>query len=318
MRLFEEILSVQEENIELKICGLEALEWSDFLLNPRHLRGSDFLMRWSQGVWSEERIIQAVNDTHEFFAVPYGPSGTAPQDDIRALELYFERLDAAGIRENKRPDLLIFKNSVREIVDALIGSLGGVRELPFIPESNSAIQELLSKAILAVECENSLWKSRLMPDYGAELKPQKRLGGKPGLKKNAVLPTLILKEEDRIPLQKWQEQNGIPIHIWHVFYDLAFGISLERAIEVIEQGLILPVEQIFQAPGGAITRKIVYKIYYHYGYLLAETTVEPNLKARFIEDKNGHILPYVNFENGKIALQPEALRILREAGNAKD
>jgi hypothetical protein len=318
MRLFEEILSVQEENIELKICGLEALEWSDFLLNPRHLRGSDFLMRWSQGVWSEERIIQAVNDTHEFFAVPYGPSGTAPQDDIRALELYFERLDAAGIRENKRPDLLIFKNSVREIVDALIGSLGGVRELPFIPESNSAIQELLSKAILAVECENSLWKSRLMPDYGAELKPQKRLGGKPGLKKNAVLPTLILKEEDRVPLQKWQEQNGIPIHIWHVFYDLAFGISLERAIEVIEQGLILPVEQIFQAPGGAITRKIVYKIYYHYGYLLAETTVEPNLKARFIEDKNGHILPYVNFENGKIALQPEALRILREAGNAKD
>jgi len=294
------------------------LEWSDFLLNPRHLRGSDFLMRWSQGVWSEERIIQAVNDTHEFFAVPYGPSGTAPQDDIRALELYFERLDAAGIRENKRPDLLIFKNSVREIVDALIGSLGGVRELPFIPESNSAIQELLSKAILAVECENSLWKSRLMPDYGAELKPQKRLGGKPGLKKNAVLPTLILKGEDRVPLQKWQEQNGIPIHIWHVFYDLAFGISLERAIEVIEQGLILPVEQIFQAPGGAITRKIIYKIYYHYGYLLAETTVEPNLKARFIEDKNGHILPYVNFENGKIALQPEALRILREAGNAKD
>lgn len=294
------------------------MEWSDFLLNPRHLRGSDFLMRWSQGVWSEERIIQAVNDTHEFFAVPYGPSGTAPQDDIRALELYFERLDAAGIRENKRPDLLIFKNSVREIVDALIGSLGGVRELPFIPESNSAIQELLSKAILAVECENSLWKSRLMPDYGAELKPQKRLGGKPGLKKNAVLPTLILKGEDRVPLQKWQEQNGIPIHIWHVFYDLAFGISLERAIEVIEQGLILPVEQIFQAPGGAITRKIIYKIYYHYGYLLAETTVEPNLKARFIEDKNGHILPYVNFENGKIALQPEALRILREAGNAKD
>jgi len=318
MRLFEEILSVQKENIELIICGLEALEWSDFLLNPRHLRGSDFLMRWSQGVWSEERIIQAVNDTHEFFAVPYGPSGTAPQDDIRALELYFERLDAAGIRENKRPDLLIFKNSVREIVDALIGSLGGVRELPFIPESNSAIQELLSKAILAVEWENSLWKSRLMPDYGAELKPQKRLGGKPGLKKNAVLPTLILKGEDRVPLQKWQEQNGIPIHIWHVFYDLAFGISLERAIEVIEQGLILPVEQIFQAPGGAITRKIIYKIYYHYGYLLAETTVEPNLKARFIEDKNGHILPYVNFENGKIALQPEALRILREAGNAKD
>jgi len=213
--------------------------------------------------------------------------------------------------------LLIFKKSSQETVDTLVRFIGGVSELPFAPESSDAIQELLGRAILAVECENSLWKGKLMPDYGAELKPQKRLGGKLGLKRNAVLPTLILKEEDREPLQKWQDSNNVPIHIWHVFYDMAFGLSFYKAQELIAQGLILPTEQVFQAPGGATTRKAIYKFYYHYAYPLSDATQEPELIAKFVEDKNGHILPYVHFEGGRMTLREEALKILRELGNAK-
>jgi hypothetical protein len=317
MHLFEKFLSVSAEDIELEPYGHKAIEWLDFLLNPRRLRGSDFLMRWSQGVWSEERIVQAVNSTDEFFAIPYGPSGTVPNDDVRALELYLERLEKAGLEENKRPDLLIFKKKSKETVDALVSSLGGVRELPFTSEDNKTMKELLAEAILAVECENSLWKGKLMPDYGAELKPQKRMGGKPGLRKNAVVPTLMLKEEDREPLQIWQDTHKIPIHIWHVFYDVAFGISLDKAQELIGQGLILPTEQVFQAPGGAITRKVIYKVYYHYAYPLCEAIQEPELKAKFIEDKNGHILPYVHFEGGRMDLRAEALAILQEISDAR-
>jgi hypothetical protein len=92
------------------------------------------------------------------------------------------------------------------------------------------MQQILSLAILAVECENSLWKGTSMPDYGAELKPQRRLGGKPGLRKKAVLPTIIVKEEDRKPLQTWQDSIGIPIHVWHVFFDMAFGIALDAQL----------------------------------------------------------------------------------------
>ena len=43
-----------------------AAEELDFLINPRRLRGSDFLMRWSQGEWSEERLIQAVIETKDY------------------------------------------------------------------------------------------------------------------------------------------------------------------------------------------------------------------------------------------------------------
>ncbi len=316
MHLFEKVLSVCVENIEFELRGFVSVEWSSFLLNPRRLRGSDFLMRWSQGVWSEERITQAVNETNEFYAIPYGPSGTAPDDDVRAFELYFDRLEAAGLGKVKRPDLLIFRNTDQQAVKEIVDTLGGVSELPFTVEDNKGIKEMLSKAVVAVECENSLWKGQLMPDYGAELKPQKRLDGKVGLKKNAVLPTIILKEEDRKPLQAWQDANEVPIHIWHVFYDMAFGIAFDEAQRLIEEGYILPTEQTFQAPGGATTRKSLYKFYYHYGFPLGDALEEPKLTAKHIVDKNGHILPYVHFEGGTMSLRDEALGVLRKMANA--
>ncbi|MCX6031126.1 MAG: AccI family restriction endonuclease [Chloroflexi bacterium] len=318
MHPFETILSVCVENIEFELRGYASVEWSSFLLNPRRLRGSDFLMRWSQGVWSEERITQAVNESNEFFAIPYGPSGTAPEDDVRAFELYFERLEAAGLGAMKRPELLIFRKRDQHAIEKLIKNLGGLSELPFTVEQNEDIKEILSKAIIAVECENSLWKGQLMPDYGAVLKPQKRLNGKVGLRKNAVLPTIILKEEDREPLQVWQNVNKVPIYIWHVFYDMAFGIALSEAQRLIEEGYIESTEQTFQAPGGATTTKSLYKFYYHYGFPLGVAREEPKLTAKHIVDKNGHILPYVHFEGGEMSLKDEASGILRKIANEED
>jgi len=310
MYLFEKELSVSLEDIELELRSLKEIWWSNFILNPRRLRGSDFLMRWSQGVWSEKRVIDAVDKTKEFLAIPYGPSGTAPSDDVKEFELYFERLEQAGLGDIKRPDILIFNIKDKLFVEDFLKKIGGIGELPFTPENK--MKNFIQKAILAVECENSLWVAEKMPDYGAELKPQKRLGGKLGLKKTAVLPTIIIKEEDREPLRKWQEFNKIPIHIWHVFFDKAFGISLDKIEQLIEEKLILPTVQVFQAPGGATTKKIIYKIYYHYAYLLGNSTEEPKLVPDFIEDKNGHILPYVRFEGGTLTLSNEALEMLKK------
>jgi len=317
MHLFEKVLSVCVENIEFEFRNNAFTEWSNFLLNPRRLRGSDFLMRWSQGVWSEERTTQAVNQNGEFFAIPYGPSSTAPDNDVRAFELYFERLEAAGLGKIKRPDILVFKNTDQEMTIKAVENLGGISELPFIQENDADMQNILSKAVVAIECENSLWKGSLMPDYLTELRPQRRLGGKLGLKKAAVLPTIIIKEEDREPLQAWQDLHNIPIHVWHVFFDMAFGLALDEAQRLIEEGYILPTEQTFQAPGGAISKKLLYKFYYRYGYPLGDALEEPELIAKSITDKNGHILPYVHFQGGKMSIRDEALNVLRELANAK-
>ena len=305
---FEKVLSVSKENIVLELRDFPVLPWADFLLNPRRLRGSDFLMRWSQGVWSENRLIEAVNQTKKYFAIPYGPSGTAPTDDVRAFELYFERLEEAGLGKIKRPDLLVFKKSDEQEVKKILESVGGVQELPFTVEEK--LKPLLEKAIIAVECENSLWKSKKMPDYATEFSPQKRLGGKLGLKKTAILPTVIIKEEDRLPLKAWQERNPVKIHVWHVFYDQAFGISLDEADRLITENLIQPTTQTFQAPGGATTKKAIYKIYYRYAYPLGEAVEEPSLVSDSVEDKNGHILPYVKFHGGKLVLKDDAIKVL--------
>ncbi|MCK6584970.1 MAG: AccI family restriction endonuclease [Anaerolineales bacterium] len=312
MHLFEKVLNVCVEDIEFEFRGQPSVEWLNFLLNPRRLRGSDFLMRWSQGVWSEERITQAVNQTGEFFAIPYGPSGTAPDDEVRAFELYFERLEAAGLGAIKRPDLLVFKKADQNTVMKSIETLGGISELPFTAEDDRSMQHILSKAILAVECENSLWKGTLMPDYGAELKPQKRLDGKPGLKKNAVLPTIILKEEDREPLQTWQDANRIPIHIWHVFFDMAYGIALDEAQRLIRQRFVLLLEDTFQSLGGETTKKSLYEFSIQFGYRLGDFTEEPHFLAKSITDKNGHVFPYASIGDGRVKLHPEALGVLRE------
>jgi len=308
MHPFERILSVSTIDIELELRGITEISWADFLLNPRKLRGSDFLMRWSQGVWSENRLVDAVNKTNKFYAIAYGPSGTAPDNDVRAFELYFERLEAAGLGNIKRPDLLIFKISDKQFVNKFLSGIGGEAELPFITEGK--LEPLISKAIIAVECENSLWVAEKMPDFKTPMKAQKRLGGKLGLSKTAVLPTVIIKEEDRIPLGKWQEEKKIPIHVWHVFFDRAFGLSFDEAQRLVNDGLILPTEQVFQAPGGATTKKAIYKYYYHYAYPLGIANERPNLIPAFIEDKNGHILPYVKFEGGSLEIATEAITVL--------
>jgi len=308
MHLFEKVLSVSKENMAFELSDFPLLPWADFILNPRRLRGSDFLMRWSQGVWSENRLIEAVNENGKYFAIPYGPSGTAPTDDVRSFELYFERLEGAGLGNIKRPDLLVFKRSNEKKVKRFLDSVGGFRELPFIQENK--LKPLLGKAVVSIECENSLWKSKKMPDYMTEFSAQKRLNGKLGLKKTAVLPTIIIKEEDREPLRKWQEENHVPIHAWHVFYDQAFGISFDEAERLINDGFIQPTIQTFQAPGGATTKKVIYKIYYRYGYPLGNAIEEPLLVSAYVEDKNGHILPYVKFDGGKLELRKEAIEVL--------
>jgi len=310
MHPFEQVLSVSKEEIELELRGINEITWFDFLLNPRRLRGSDFLMRWSQGVWSEKRLIDAINKTNQFYAIPYGPSGTAPTDDVRAFELYFERLEAAGLGNIKRPDLLVFKISDMSFVDKFIKDIGGDEELPFISESN--LNALIKKSIIAVECENSLWVAEKMPAYNSILTPQKRLGGKLGLKKGSVLPTVIIKEEDRMPLRKWQEENQVPIHVWHVFYDRAYGLAFDEAERLIQEGFIEPTIQTFQAPGGATTKKTIYKFYHHYAYSLGVSTEQPRLVPDFIQDKNGHILPYVKFEGGSLEMTQDALTLLKE------
>lgn len=318
MHPFEKALEVAEVEVESLIFGFGDDGWLEFWLNPRRLRGSDFLMRWSQGQWSEERLIEAINTTDFFYALPYGPSSVAPDSSVREFELYFERLEAAGAAGVKRPDLLIFRGADREFAQATVEKLGGVQELPFKREDEPLMKGLIARSLLAVECENSLWRATKMPHFNTECTPQRRLGGKPGLKKGAVVPTVIIKEEDRQPLLAWQKDNETAIHVWQVFFDRAYGLALDEAERLVRDGLTEPIKQVFQAPGGPTTTKIIYKHCYRHAYPLGVSEADPTLTPDYIEDKNGHILPYVRFTGGRLQITPEALTVLSNLAKERE
>jgi hypothetical protein len=135
----------------------------NFLINPRRLRGSDFLMRWAQGRWSEEIVIRTLNKTKQFGVIPYGPSTVAPEDPNK-LELFFQKMDKIN-HEGKRPDLLLYDKATydwtRSEVNRRFGSVEKVAET-----SSSELKDLISKAFAALEVENSLWVTEKMPGFG--------------------------------------------------------------------------------------------------------------------------------------------------------
>lgn len=335
---FERTLQITPVDLEFLLSDLFAQVLCEFYLNPRYLRGSDFLMRFSQGRWAEDIVARTVNVTEDFHAVPYGPSSVAPSDP-HEMENYFEHLDKAGAI-GKQPDLLILPKDDYEAVRPQLDEIG-LANLPFTPEAD--LDFLRSRALIAVEVENSLWVAREMPDYGqgvelTELITKKRRFRKhesiawwekwtesvrrfcaksearrhlKGFLETAKVPTVIIKDEDLKPLTEWETNFNVPIFVFHVFYDEAYYISLQEARELIDAGVIPPTEQTFYAPGGATTHKHIYKVWYTLAHPLGTMTREPELSARFIQDKNGHILPYVHFSGGQMALSSEIITELR-------
>lgn len=81
---------------------------------------------------------------------------------------------------------------------------------------------------------------------------------------------------------------------------------------IIADHLIEPTEQTFQAPGGP-HKEDHHKVYYHYAYHVGDAVEEPRSEAAWVEDKNGHILPYVRFVDGRIRLSKEDLYTLTDA-----
>jgi hypothetical protein len=335
---FEQLLQTTDVNLDFLLSDLFAQVLCEFYLNPRYLRGSDFLMRFSQGRWAEDIVVRTINTTDDWSAVPYGPSSVAPSDP-HEMELYFERLDKAGA-VGKQPDLLILSKDDYEAIHPRLDEIG-LANLPFTPEGD--LDFLRSRAVIAVEVENSLWVAREMPDYDkgielTELITRKRRFRKPesiarwenwtesvrrfcaqsearrhlkGFLETAKVPTVIIKDEDLEPLTEWETKFDIPIFVFHLFYDEAHYISLHEACELINAGVILPTEQTFYAPSGPTTHKRIYKIWYTLAHPLGTLIRAPELSARFIQDKNGHILPYVHFSGGQMALSAEITVKLR-------
>jgi len=261
-----------------------SFERSDFIINPRRLRGSDFLMRWSQGRWSEEVVMHTLNQTEQFGVIPYGPSTIAPEDP-KELETFFEKMSIIE-QEGKRPDLLLYDkntyNWIKNEIDHRLGDLDKIAET-----SSSALKDIISKACLAIEVENSLWVTEKMPGFGKPFSRYTRGKNKGRLKPVGIVPTVIVKEEDIARLKQWENDYNVPIYIVHVFYDRGYFIKFSDIIGFLDSGELVSEIQKFTNPDGtASSAKLIIKVPYilckEFGMVSGQELI-----SRVFVDKNG-------------------------------
>jgi len=277
-----------------------------FLINPRRLRGSDFLMRWAQGRWSEEIVIRTLNQTEQFGIIPYGPSTVAPEDP-NELELFFQTMDV-GNQEGKRPDLLLYDkatyNWVRNEVNRRFGNVEKVAET-----SSSVLEDVISKANAALEVENSLWVTEKMPGFGKPFSRYSRGKNKGRLKPAGIIPTIIVKQEDIPRLQQWESVFGIPVYVVHIFYDRGYFIKFNDVVDMLESGeLGMEIQRYTNPDGTAASPKSIVKVPYIVCKEFGTVSGQSLLPKTFV-DKNGKVMTYVTFSGGDIQLSPDVFEV---------
>ena len=271
----------------------------DFLINPRRTRGSDFQMRWAQGRWSEEIAIRALNQTAQFGVLPYGPSIIEPEDPAER-EQFYEKMRPI-FQEGKRPDLLLYDKLTYEWArDEVERHLGTVEQMA--AASSVHLRDVVAKAKAALEIENSLWVTEKMPGFGKPFSRYKRGKNKGRLKPAGIVPNIWIKQEDISPLQRWEAEHKIAVHIVQIFYDRGYFIKFNDVLDLLEAGeLGMETESYTNPSGRASSPKQVVRV----PYILCKefgTVSGPTLEPRAIVDKNGKVMTYVTFSGGEIQL----------------
>ncbi|MEW6359584.1 MAG: AccI family restriction endonuclease [Planctomycetota bacterium] len=287
---------------EISDCISFAPAQIDFLINPRRLRGSDFLMRWSQGRWSEDIVIATLNATKEFGVLPYGPSAVAP-DDPKELEQFFETMDRVA-KKGKRPDLLLYDKETFEWASKeVIHRIGDLDKLPMTP--SEGFVDIIGRTKAALDVENSLWVTEKMPGFGKSFSRFIRGKKKGRLKASGIVPTIIIKQEDIPGLPQWEQTSNVPIYVVHIFYDRGYFIQFREILKAVEQGDVGLEEQKYTNPDGtASSPKQIIKV----PYILCKEfgkVCEPQLMPKTFIDKNGKVMTYVVFSGGSIHLSDE-------------
>jgi hypothetical protein len=274
---------------------------------PPAFRGPDFAMRFEQGKWSEDRLIDAINMTADFRAIPYGRSQVGPEEQARIREYWREYCAAES--NGKRPDLLVLRAADYKWAMSRLGDDPTiVDEKTFAP--------VVERAVCGIEAENSLWVAADMTDYRTAV---------PLRKKNPKSPNVWVKDQDVPGLRVWMHHHQKPIVVAQVFYDLAYAIelttvlSLARRISSVspsdkdalsKQLGVFIKEQEYPDSRGGTTRKTVYVAHHSiatpFGVLEGEVT--PSAKVIF--GHNGRIMPYVAFRGGALRMTPEGIALL--------
>ncbi len=167
------------------------------------------------------------------------------------------------------------------------------------------MKDIISKACLAIEVENSLWVTEKMPGFGKPFSRYTRGKNKGRLKSVGIIPTIIVKEADIERLIQWENDYKVPIYIVHIFYDRGYFIKFSDIIGFLNSGELVSEIQKFTNPDGtASSTKLIIKIPYilckEFGMVSGQELI-----SRVFIDKNGKVMTYATFSGGNIQLSED-------------
>jgi hypothetical protein len=258
---------------------------------PR-FRGDNFKGKWSLGSWAEQKIISAINNSDSLRAVSYGKSGVSSARNLQERQEYWN-LHKERESFGKRPDVLVFEKNVYENLAAKYSAI-----LNNLPDNlESAIQEIVESALLAIESEASIWQGEKMKHFGrnwsqktGNLKPLSEV-------KSWTAPTVIVKDEDLQPLIDWQNYYQKPIYIVHLFYDMAMMLNFSKLLEYISDGTVKG--EIFDYGKAS---KTIYKTFYGLADEFGKFTELAEIIPFVSQTNGGKFEADLYFEGGEIEI----------------
>ena len=288
-------------------------------------------MRYEQGRWSENRIIEAIQNSGAYWAFPYGRSGVGPTDKAKIEEYWAEYIKAESV--GKRPDILVIRRADYDRLGDPEQRLGDTTLA-----TDEALSDYLRVAVCGIEAENSLWRAAKMPDFGKTTLT----------KLNFIAPTVIVKQEDELELVAWQSAFGIPICVVQAFFDRAYIVTLDFIVEAVskinaaaagegvvglgfapldvkdrkraadrvqkELGVFITEQSFSDARSGTATKKTLYRTHYSvaHEFGIVSPDNQPEAKPEIIEEDNGKIMPYVRFVGGQLDILLPALELFTQ------
>ncbi len=172
-----------------------------------------FLSTIAQGMWAEEKLIEAINSTDKLIAIRYGQSRYNGEliSNKEAWQKYIERVYSQMSIYGKRPDLLIFRKE--DIVDLDIPTDISERD-------EEDIKDIVFKAVAGIECRSSSYY------YDIYVKARGNEGKE---------LSITVKDEDLERLNKWRKTycGSKPLYYVQLFFDKGFYISYDHILKLI-------------------------------------------------------------------------------------
>jgi hypothetical protein len=263
---------------------------SELLKLPRPpARASEaFLSTIAQGMWAEEKLMEAINPIPQFIAVKYGQSRYNHEliSSKSAWKNYVTKIYAQMSKYGKRPDILIFRRDKISI------------NLPedISEKDEEDIKDIVFKSIAGIECRSS---SYYYDEYVKERgEDDKEL-------------SITVKDEDIDRLIKWRNTycGSKPIYYVQLFFDKGFFISFDEILNIIKKAKVERIKY-YRFERDRKTQKATHFIGISHTKVGLIAIEYPNVTAKPIKAWNGKVYAIRTPEKGKFKLSDEFIQEL--------